>query len=81
MYYSIAAFCADACGGLDLDLTANYTFAEIDFVVRRAFLRSSQDEVGPQDVRTDPHVPLTTRTIILACSCDSAHIYIYIYIS
>ena len=26
------------------DLTANYTFAEIDFVVRRAFLRSTQEE-------------------------------------
>ena len=28
------------------DLTANYTFAEIDFVVRRAFLRSTQEEDG-----------------------------------
>ncbi|CAE7610988.1 pphA [Symbiodinium pilosum] len=30
------------------NLTANYTFAEIDFVVRRAFLRSTQDE-GSRD--------------------------------
>ncbi|CAE7774739.1 pphA [Symbiodinium sp. CCMP2456] len=30
------------------NLTANYTFAEIDFVVRRAFLRSTQEE-GSRD--------------------------------
>ena len=31
------------------DLTENYTLAEMDFVLRRAFLRSSNEEVSPAD--------------------------------